>query len=196
MWPSVTYETCGWDRNPDELAFIPKSRWCRILPTYESAVPAAIAHESIELPMDLMQRIAEAEVAVTRFDQTQAARDYDLPALLMRSESSSSSQIERLTSSVRNVALAELTDKVPADARLIARNVAAIRKALERRGPIDATLICHVHDTLMEGTGEIMGLRDEPVWIGGSPYSPHGAAFVSPQASRVDGFEEGKSGRA
>lgn len=31
------------------------------------------------------------------------------------------------------------------------------------------------------------GLRDEQVWIGGSPYSPHGASFVPPHAARVRG---------
>lgn len=185
MWPSVGYETRDWERDIDELALIPKSRRRKILPTYEAAVPAAIAAESVDLSSSLLQRTAEVEVAITRFDQAQAARGYDLPALLLRSESSSSSQIERLTSSVRNVALAELSDKAPANARLIAGNVAAMRKALEARGPIDVDAMCAIHDTLMAGTRETPGLRDEQVWIGGGPYSPHGADFVPPHASRV-----------
>lgn len=32
------------------------------------------------------------------------------------------------------------------------------------------------------------GLRDEAVWIGGTPYSPHGASFVPPHASRVPDY--------
>lgn len=116
----------------------------------------------------------------------QAVRSYDLPALLLRSESSSSSQIERLTSSVRNVALAELTDKAPANALTIAGNVAAIREALRQQGPIDIDSICDIHDTLMANVTE-ESLRDEQVWIGGSPYSPHGASFVPPHAARVRG---------
>ena len=43
MWPSVAYETCAWERDYDELAFIPKSRRRKILPTYEAALPAKIA---------------------------------------------------------------------------------------------------------------------------------------------------------
>ena len=185
MWPGITHETCAWERDPDELAPIPKSRRRKILPTYEATVPANIASLPVEIPALLTRRIAEVEVSLARFDQAQAARDWALPALLLRSESSSSSQIERLTSSVRNVALAELSGKAPANALLIAGNVAAMREALGQSGDVSISSICAIHDVLMEGTRAAMGLRDEQVWIGGSPYSPHGAAFVPPHADRV-----------
>lgn len=185
MWPSVSYETCSWTRDPDELAFVPKSRRRKIMQTYRAAVPACIAHQTVNLPASLSLRLAEAEVLMARFDQAQSSRGYSLPALVLRSESSSSSQIERLTSSVRNVALAELSDKAPANARLIAGNVSAMRTALSARGPIDVNAMCEIHDTLLKGTGGEEGLREEQVWIGGTPYSPHGATFVPPKASRV-----------
>ena len=187
MWPGIAYETCAWNRDYDELALIPKSRRRRILPTYEAAIPAEIARQAVSLPSELERRIADVEVAVARFDEAQGARGWDLPALLLRSESSSSSQIERLTSSVRNVALAELSGKAPANALLIAGNVAAMREALRQSGPVSIDSICDIHDTLMAGTPELKGLRDEQVWIGGGPYSPHGASFVPPHASRVRG---------
>ena len=185
MWPGITYETCAWERDPDDLALVPKSRRRKILPTYEAAVPASIAALPVEIPAQLARRIAEVEVSLARFDQAQAARDWPLPALLLRSESSSSSQIERLTSSVRNVALAELTDKAPANALFVAGNVAAMREALGQSGDIGIGSICAIHDVLMKGTREAPGLRKEQVWIGGSPYSPHGATFVPPHADRV-----------
>lgn len=185
MWPSITYETCSWERDPDDLALIPKSRRRKILPTYEAAVPARIAALPVGISASLAQRLAEVEVSLARFDAAQMACAYALPALLLRSESSSSSQIERLTSSVRNVALAELSDKVPANALLIAGNVAAMREALGQIGDIGINSICAVHDVLMRRTHEASGLRDEQVWIGGSPYSPHGATFVPPHAGRV-----------
>jgi hypothetical protein len=167
MWPAVAFETCTWDHNPDDLALIPKSRRRKILPTYEAAVPASIAALPVEIPAQLARRIAEVEVALARFDTAQAARDWPLPALLLRSESSSSSQIERLTSSARNVALAELSDKAPANALLIAGNVAAMREALGQSGEIGIDSICAIHDVLMRGTREATGLREEQVWIGG-----------------------------
>lgn len=187
MWPSITYETRAWNRDYDDLALIPKGRRRKILPTYEAAVPAAIAQQTVSLSPELERRIAEIEVAVARFDEAQGARDWDLPALLLRSESSSSSQIERLTSSVGNVALAELTEKAPANALLIAGNAAAMREAVGQSGPVSIGSICSIHDALVAGTAERQGLRDEQVWIGGSPYSPHGASFVPPCEKRISG---------
>ncbi len=96
MWPSVGCEERKWVRDPDDLAFIPKSRRRKILPTYEAALPPVISREAVNLPSEIMRRIAEVEVLVARFDQSQSIKEYDLPALLLRSESSSSSQIERL----------------------------------------------------------------------------------------------------
>lgn len=93
----------------------------------------------MEISAPLAQRIVEVEVSLARFDQAQAAREYALSALLLRSESSSSPQIERLTSSVRNVALAELSDKAPANALIIAGNVAAMREVLAQDGGLRMT---------------------------------------------------------
>ena len=50
---------------------------------------------------------------------------------------------------------------------------------------MDIKSICAIHDVLMRDTHETLGLRNEQVWIGGSPYSPHGATFVPPHAGRV-----------
>ena len=185
MWPAISYETCAWWRDPDELAFISKRQRQKIASTYEAAVPAAIAGVPVELSADMLNRLTEVQTLLARFDQVQAARGFNLPALLLRSESSSSSQIERLTSSVRDVALAELTDKTPSNARLIAGNVAAMRMALGQEGPITIDSICAVHDTLMRDAGELLGLREEQVWIGGTAYSPHRAIYVPPHHARV-----------
>ena len=86
---------------------------------------------------------------------------------------------------MRNVALAELSSKAPSNALLIAGNVAAMREALGQSGDIGIDSICAIHDVLMRGTREEPGLRKEQVWIGGSPYSPHGATFVPPHADLV-----------
>lgn len=68
MWPSITYERYAWERDPDDLTLIPKSRRRKILPTYEAAVPVNIATLPVELPALLMQRLAEVEVSLARFD--------------------------------------------------------------------------------------------------------------------------------
>ncbi|MDD6652192.1 MAG: Fic family protein [Eggerthellales bacterium] len=185
MWPKITYETCPWERDPDELWQIPKSKRRMITASYEAAIPAIIADETPRLDPELMAWASELRILMARFDQEQLARGYNLPALILRSESSSSSQIERLTSSVRNVALAELSDKTSGNARLIAANVSAMRKALAHSAPDNISLIQDIHDTLLGESAEQRGFRNEQVWIGGTAYSPHGALFVPPQASRV-----------
>ena len=129
---------------------------------------------------------------LSRFDEMQQQRGYDLPALLLRSESAASSQIENLTSSPRNIALAELTNDAPHNAQLIAGNIAAMREALSGNGELSIEAILAIHKVLIDRTGQSFGgeLRDEQVWIGGSAYSPHGAIYVPPHASRVRGYLE------
>lgn len=42
-------------------------------------------------------------------------------------------------------------------------------EALRQSGRIGVDLLCAIHEALMRGTSDAMGLRDEQVWIGGSP---------------------------
>lgn len=188
MWPRVTYEEVPWHLDPDERQLIPKSARRKIASTYQAAVPACISSASLSVPEALSARISGLLASLARFDEEQAARGYDLPALLLRSESAASSQIERLTSSVRNVALAELTDDAPANARIVQGNVAAMRTALSLPPEVSKQRICAVHEALIAPTGETFGgqIRDEQVWVGGTPYSPHGALFVPPVPGRID----------
>lgn len=187
QWPPISRETQQWMRDPDELALLPKSARRRMLPTYEASIPHLIANRDVILSPQLTARVSDLLVSIARFDGEQTQRGYDLPALLLRSESSASSQIEHLTSSVRNVALAELADESPQNARLVAGNVAAMRKALASQDEITVDSIRDVHRILINWSGESFGgeLRREQVWVGGTPYSPHGAHYVPPTWQRV-----------
>lgn len=188
MWPCVSHEEVPWRLDPEERQLIPKSARRKIAPTYQAAVPARISSASLSVPEALSARISGLLASLVRFDVEQAARGYDLPALLLRSESAASSQIERLTSSVRNVAIAELTKDAPANARIVQGNVAAMRVALSLPQEVSKRGICAVHNALIAPTGEAFGgqVRDEQVWVGGTPYSPHGALFVPPVPQRID----------
>ena len=190
QWPAIGYETLSWERDADELAMLPKSARRKVLPTYEASVPLMIADRDVVLTPVLSARISDLLVSITRFDSEQARRGYDLPALLLRSESSASSQIEHLASSVRNVALAELCSEVPQNAHLIAGNVAAMREALSTEGDLSIGMGLDVHRALVNRDGETFGgeIRQEQVWIGGSAYSPHGARYVPPAWTRVEGY--------
>ena len=192
MLSAVGYEELPWHIDPNERDLIPRSARRRMSATYQATIPAAIADLSPAVPKATSARIDDLLMSLARFDEAQAARGYDLPALLLRSESAASSQIEHLTSSVRNVALAELSNDAPANARIVQGNVAAMREALRLPPEISIAQIKGIHRSLIEPTGASFGgeLRDEQVWVGGTAYSPHGALFVPPAPSRIKGCLE------
>lgn len=186
-WPAITFETLPWQRDRDDLMLTSKTRRRRIRSTYEAAIPASIGSLAYQPPIDLAARLDRLALELVRFDERQRELGFDLPALLLRSESSASSHIENLTSSVRNVALAQLTATAPHNAEYIARNIAAMRKALAVPVPLDLPSIAAVHDILMGHDPEAgdSGFRTEQVWIGGTNLSPHGATFVPPSHERI-----------
>ena len=190
QWPAIGFEELGWEFDPDAAPFISKTQRRKIGSTYMAALPLHIAERSVETPPELSARISDLLVRLAHFDAEQRARGYSLPAMLLRSESSASSQIENLTSSVRNVALAELSSDAPHNAKLIVGNVEAMRSALAFDRPLDINTILQIHETLVNRDGQSFGgkLREEQVWVGGTPYSPHGAAYVPPQYSRVPAY--------
>ncbi|WP_283171308.1 Fic family protein [Curtanaerobium respiraculi] len=186
-WPLLAYEEIPWQRSEGDFEFIPKSARRKISPTYLAAVPREIESARIDLSSNLMLRLSELRAEMARFDAGQMERSYNLPALLLRSESSASSQIERLTSSVRNVALAELSEMASANALMIARNVRAMRTALALPDTFDENTVLSIHRELAKSgeTAPAGEFRSEQVWIGGTAFSPHGARFVPPAAHRI-----------
>ena len=186
-WPRVGYEELGRHVDDDDRALMSKSARRKMGETYYAAVPPMIAQLTPEVPADLLRHAMEVESELIRFDALLSVRGYDLPALLLRSESSASSRIENLTASVRNAALAELDATTPRNSREIAGNVRAMREAIELKGEPSVEDVLRVHASLMSVTGESFGgeLRDEQVWIGGSAFGPQGAAFVPPSQERV-----------
>lgn len=187
IWPSLEYEELGWHIDDDDRAFMSKSARRRLGQTYDAAVPPKIAQLTPQISANLLRHVMETETGLIRFDSMLSERGYNLPALLLRSESSASSRIEHLTASVRNVALAELDDTSPKNSREIAGNVRAMREAIDLEGEPSTEDVLRVHASLMSATGESFcgELRDEQVWIGGSAFGPQGASFVPPTSQRV-----------
>lgn len=184
----LAYEERSWKPSIDIDALSRRQRQ-RILPTYQSAVPIKISNVEFPIPSDLSVAIDDLLIKMSRFDGIQSTKSFNFPAVLLRSESSASSQIENLTSSVRNVALAELSDKAPKNAKIISGNLAAMREALgiDVDKKITMRTILKVHQKLIEPTKESFGgeIRNEPVWVGGTPYSPHDAIFVPPHQDKI-----------
>ena len=152
---------------------------------YQAALPLLIAERSVAVPDDLSARISALLVEMARFDVELGQRADNVPTMLLRSESSASSQIDRLTSTAQSVALAELYPKASSDARLVVANMIATQRALELPAGLSLEGIVEIHDLLLDNShlenqtnSAFEKLRQKPVWLGGTSFTPHTALFV------------------
>lgn len=159
---------------------------------YQAALPLLIAERSVAVPDDLSARISALLVEMARFDVELGQRADNVPTMLLRSESSASSQIDRLTSTAQSVALAELYPKASSDARLVAANMIATQRALELPAGLSLEGIVEIHDLLLDNShlenqtnSAFEKLRQKPVWLGGTSFTPHTALFVPPAFQHV-----------
>lgn len=184
-WPAVTSETHSWVAQHTELA----SRRARMRARgdYRSAVVPKIADATVRIAPEVQTLADDASRALTRFDAEAGHLAAPFASLLLRTESASSSQVENLSASAKQVALAEIGGSDSGNARLIVANVSAMQAALDLADNIseDAILTMH-HELLAESAPDIVGrFRDEQVWIGGGWLSPHDADFVPPHHEHV-----------
>lgn len=154
---------------------------------YRAAVVPTIATLSPPLPGEVRAVADEAGAEIARFDAELGAEVAPFAAVLLRSESASSSQIENLTSGAKSIALAELGSRDKRNATEIVGNVAAMRAALSLADRLDGDAIVAMHAALL---GEVEpGMtgqwRTEQVWIGGTSFGPHAASFVPPHHDHV-----------
>ena len=164
---------------------------------YEASRPAEIAELALTLPSGLAADAADAEAALTAFD-AHAIRvlGTDDPALgpmsavLLRTESASSSRIEDLTVGAKQLALAELHQSRSHNARAVVANVRTMEAALRLADVLDLPALLRMHHELMTGVSLVPSsdagrLREQLVWIGRSVLSPLGAAHIAPEAEHV-----------
>lgn len=159
---------------------------------YQAALPLLIAERSVAVPDDLSARISALLVEMARFDVELGQRADNVPTMLLRSESSASSQIDRLTSTAQSVALAEFYPKASSDARLVVANMIATQRALELPAGLSLEGIVEIHDLLLDNShlenqtnSAFEKLRQKPVWLGGTSFTPHTALFVPPAFQHV-----------
>jgi Fic family protein len=154
---------------------------------YRAAVVPLIADLPLNLPSAALAASEEASAEVARFDAELGAEVAPFAAVLLRSESASSSLIENLTSGAKAIALAELGSTEKRNAIEIVGNVAAMRAALDLADRLDADAILAMHSALVGRLHpDIAGRwREEQVWIGGTSFGPHEADFVPPHHESV-----------
>ncbi|GAA2162955.1 Fic family protein [Humibacillus xanthopallidus] len=192
-WPALSFETFAWEPGPG-LEGVTRAERAAVGRPYAAAVVPEISGLS---PAPRPQVVAQAEEAVAEVRAFDAETDEPgsrgpggppaLDAILLRSESASSSQIEQLTASARAVAEAELTGTGRGNAAVVAANVDAMTAAIALADRLDADAVLRMQAALLGGTSpHLVGWREEPVWIGAPGSTPVTAEFVPPHHTRIE----------
>lgn len=189
-WPAVEYEERPWAVRD---AYASRTQLRKHAGPYAAAVLPAIANIAVELPTALLVEAEESAHQLARFDARVSATlgsDCELgpmSAVLLRTESAASSQIENLTVGARQLALAELGKHTNRNALIVTANVRAMEAAVALSRTVDAETLLTMHQALLESANPDHAgrWRTEQVWIGGSNIGPHVADFVPPHHERV-----------
>jgi Fic family protein len=190
---AVTWETLPWESHGNSLP-LSRAQRSTIRPTYEAAIPATIASLNVAIEPAALAAADDARAEISRFDvelstMLPGTEIAPLAAVLLRTESASSSQIENITVRAKALALAELgVAQFGSNAKLVAANVDAMHRAIELADGVTPATILAIHEALMRGQehADPGQFRTRQVWIGGSSVSPHTAAFVPPHYSQVE----------
>jgi Fic family protein len=165
---------------------------------YDAYVPDPLVGRPVRLDGDVAADVADAEVAVARFDaKAVALADTEaLARLLLRAESVASSKIEGLEVGGRRLLRAEVASELGEDARDVTAtevlgNIKAMTWVLgvvDRGDDITVDHLLEAHRRLLAGTrlDQYGGhIRNEQNWIGGSSFNPCSASFVPPPPEMV-----------
>ncbi|MCG2621773.1 Fic family protein [Arthrobacter sp. I2-34] len=187
-WPATGYEARPWVCSGDEVAS--RRALLQVRGDYRAAVPPLIAAVPVMPDPETIALADDASRELARFDAEAGMIAAPFASILLRSESASSSEVEDITSSAQQVALAEIGRSKSDNARLVVANVRATTAAIELSDRLDGNSILAMHEALLRDTApEYTGRwRNEQVWIGGGGISPHAATFVPPHHTRVSGL--------
>lgn len=184
-WPEISYVERSWPPVGSTVDPMWSQRRRRANKgTYLQAQVPDIASLPVLLSSGLTADVQAATEDVIRFD-AQYVSNAPFSAVLLRSESSASSQIEQLTANARRISLARLGDTSRLNATLIAKNTLALEAALQLSHRLDLEAMLIMHETLLDDSNPLHAgrLREEIVWIGGD--SPVTAHFVPPTQEDV-----------
>ena len=194
---AVTYETFDWrprapemhsraeverQTGPYDAAVTPRiGTWSPVISSEDSADVEDATRQLVEFDRHAQQKLGMGNPALG-----------PMTAILLRTESASSSQIEQLTTSATQLALAEIDEGDKANALTVVGNVRAMEAALQLADDINEDSILAMHKALMlHQTGfplEDAGrFRAEQVWIGRGEAGPRLADFVAPHHDRIPG---------
>ena len=182
--PAVEYQTFHWV--PKHAQIFSNAEVRRQTGPYRAAIPATLKDVSILIDPETSMELERSALAIKQFDSYAAemlpphsADLAPMSAILLRTESASSSQIEQLSTSAKQLALVEINEGSKRNAVTVLGNVRAMEAAnLDTLLKMHFELLSHQID-MEEEAGK---LRRELVWIGGSDTAgPLGASYIAPQ---------------
>ncbi|MGO2110647.1 MAG: Fic family protein [Pseudoclavibacter sp.] len=155
--------------------------------SYRASVPQNIADLNPSIPPSIAGELERATLELRAFDDEFGGELSAFATLLVRSEALSSSQIERVDAKARQVVAAEIGESDRSGARLIAAAGSSLRSALTEASDVGADLARGIHASLLADQPRLAPgeWRSDPIWVGTSSTSPHGADFVAPPAELV-----------
>lgn len=195
--PAHASETHRW--RPQHPQIFSNAQVSRQTGEYQSAIIPSIANWSPDFSASLMSELEEANDALRLFDayaflllgQENPALG-PMSSILLRTESASSSQIEQLSTSARQLALWEIDESEKSNARTVIGNVRAMEAALLLSEELNVSSILSMHHELLRHQDDLAdeagGFRQELVWIGGKDSAgPRGASYIAPQHELISG---------
>jgi Fic family protein len=185
-----TWESAHWESSLDSAV----PRTARRSGEYERYAPDALVGLALGIDGGVAQRVTTVERAIRALSADGGSRLAGVARFLLRSEAIASSRIEGISPSAQQVALAELGQSesvrgVSEHARLVANNMTIVRQATTELVEFDLLTVDHIvrlHQVLLPDEPRHHGLRTVQNWIGGSDWTPIGAAFVPPGHERVE----------
>ena len=148
-WPVVTYESLPWVRTL-EPGLASRTQLRRHAGPYRAAVLPEIAALTVALPHAVAADAEQASLEISRFDAELGGEIAPFGAVLLRTESAASSQIENLTASARAIAEAELHATGRRNADQIVANVRAMDAAVTLSEQLGGEAILAMHRALTE----------------------------------------------
>lgn len=180
-WPAIGFEVVSWQSEQGVLASRRQLR--QAAGPYKAAVLPKIATQKLVLAAELGAELEDAAAELVRFDAENQDLLFPFAGILLRTESASSSEIENLTVSAKQLALAELGGSKSPNANQVLANVHGMQAALSLSSAITAESIIQMQRALLHSSkpNQVGSWRKEQVWIGGGSISPHNAEFVPPK---------------
>ena len=193
---AVSHETLDWSPRAPEM--YSRAEVLRQTGTYEATITASLAGWDPRISGEDAADIEDATRQLVLFDEhaqrtlgTENAALGPMSAILLRTESASSSQIEQLTTSAKQLALAEIDEGDKQNALTVIGNVRAMEAALQLSDDITEDAILQMHRALLlhqPGLEHEAGrYREQQVWIGSGNAGPLLAQFVAPHHARIHG---------